>query len=203
MNTNIAAWCQFYWNHINPGAEKIYRKLSERVFSQVLCHEISACTWDPTLKIVTSPRGKSEMALLTEFEQLDWVKMLTQSGTSLANKQDVQNDCNVAFNFQDDFLVGTTHGNNTKSTLKETTAAASVTDVVEIQDDNNNVSVLTTKTTCDTQIDVNVGHRAASGSSPVVGPTTNSIQFEAAHGGLPDPANAGPTGGGAGGPDGK
>ena len=115
MYTNIAAWCNFYcyWNDINPGVEKFYRKLSERAFSQVLRHEISACTWDPTLKIVTSPKGQSEMASLAEFEQLELVKMLTQGGTSLANKQDVQNDPNVAFNFQDDFSVGRIHGNNT------------------------------------------------------------------------------------------
>ena len=37
MNTNIAAWwCHFYWNDIDPGAEKFYLKLSERAFSQVL-----------------------------------------------------------------------------------------------------------------------------------------------------------------------
>ena len=204
MNTNIAAWCHFCWNDINPGTEKIYHKLSEWAFSQVLRHEISACSWDPFVKTVTSPRGQSEMALLAEFEQLEWVKMLTQGGTNVANKQDVRNDPNVAFNFQDNFLVGTIHGNITKSTTKETTAAASATEVVEIQDDNdNNVIILTTKTTCDAQNDVNVGCWVASGSSPVVGPTADSIQFEAAHGGLPDPANAGPTGGGAGGPDGK
>ena len=121
----------------------------------------------------------------------------------MADKQDVRNDPNVAFNFQDDFSVGTIHGNITKSTTKETTAAALATEVVEIQDNKDDVSVLTTKTTCDAQNDVNVGCRVASVSSPVVRPTANSIRFEAAHGGLPDPANAGSTGGGAGGPDGK
>ena len=149
-NTNIAAWCHFYWNDINPGAEKIYRKLSERAFSQVLRHEISACSWDPSLKAVTSPRGQLEMASLAEFEQLEWVKMLTQGGTNAANKQDVRNDPTVAFNFQDDFSVGTIHGNITKSTTKETTTAASATEVVEIQDNDDDVSILTTKTTCDT-----------------------------------------------------
>jgi hypothetical protein len=90
-----------------------------------------------------------------------------------------------------------------KSTAKDTTAGALATEVVEIQDDDNNVSVLTTKTTCDTQNEVNVGRRVASGSIPVVGPTANSIQHKTALGGSPGPANAGPTGGGAGGPGGK
>jgi hypothetical protein len=55
MNVQIAAWCYFYWKDTNPGAEKFYRKLSDRAFSQVLLHEIGNCTWDPTLKAVTSP----------------------------------------------------------------------------------------------------------------------------------------------------
>jgi hypothetical protein len=44
MNVQIAAWCHFYWKDTNPGAEKIYRKLSDRAFSQVLLHEIADCT---------------------------------------------------------------------------------------------------------------------------------------------------------------
>ena len=55
MNVQIAAWCYFYWKDTNPGAEKFYRKLSDRAFSQVLLHEIGNCTWDPTLKALTSP----------------------------------------------------------------------------------------------------------------------------------------------------
>jgi len=123
--------------------------------------------------------------------------------TTVANRQDVRNNPNIAFNFQDDFSVGKIHGNTMNSTAKDTTARASATKVVEIQDNDDDVSVLTTKTTCDTQNDVNVGRQVASGSIPVVGPTADSIQHEAALGGSPGPTNAGPTGGGAGGPGGK
>jgi hypothetical protein len=55
MNVQITAWCYFYWKDTNPGAEKFYCKLLDRAFSQVLLHEIGDCTWDPTLKAVTSP----------------------------------------------------------------------------------------------------------------------------------------------------
>jgi hypothetical protein len=44
MKVQNAAWCHFYWRDTNPGAEKFYRKLSDRAFNQVLCHKISACT---------------------------------------------------------------------------------------------------------------------------------------------------------------
>jgi hypothetical protein len=204
MNAHIAAWCHFYWNDVNPGAEKFYCKLSERAFNQVLLHEISACTWDPILKAVTSPRGQSEMASTAEFEQLEWVKMLTQGGISKTTKKNTRNDPKVAFNFQDDFSVGTIHGNNASPSNKGTTAEISTNKLVEIQDDDDNdVSVLTTKTTSDAQNKVNVGCRVASGSNPIVGPTAGSTQTETAHGGSPDPAIAGPAGGGARGPGGK
>jgi hypothetical protein len=204
MNAHIAAWCHFYWNDVNPGMEKFYRKLSERAFNQVLLHEISACTWDPILKAVTSPRGQSEMASTAEFEQLEWVKMLTQGGISETTKKNMRNDPKVALNFQDDFSLGTIHGNNASPSNKGTTAEISTNEVVEIQDDNDdNVSVLTTKTTSDAQNEVNVGCQVASGSNPIVGPTAGSTQTETAHGGSPDPAIAGPAGGGTGGPGGK
>ncbi len=57
MNVQIAAWCHFYWKDTNPGAEKFYRKLSDRAFSQVLLHEIADCTWDAALKAVISPNS--------------------------------------------------------------------------------------------------------------------------------------------------
>ncbi len=78
MNIQIAAWCHFYWKDTNPGAEKFYHKLSDRAFSQVLLHEIGDCTWDSKLKAVTSPNAQSEMSAIAEFEQQDWVKLLTQ-----------------------------------------------------------------------------------------------------------------------------
>jgi hypothetical protein len=57
MNVQIAAWYHYYWKETNPGAEQFYRKLSDRAFNQVLCHEISECMWDAKLKVVTSPRA--------------------------------------------------------------------------------------------------------------------------------------------------
>jgi hypothetical protein len=55
MNVQIAVWCYFYWKDTNPEAEKFYRKLLDRAFSPVLLHKIGNCTWDSTLKAVTSP----------------------------------------------------------------------------------------------------------------------------------------------------
>ncbi len=80
MNVQIAAWCHFYWKDTNPGAEKFYRKLSDRAFSQVLLHKIVDCTWDAALKAVISPNSQLEMAATAEFKQQDWVKQLTQNG---------------------------------------------------------------------------------------------------------------------------
>ena len=71
--------------------------------------------------------------------------------------------------------------------------------VVEIQDNKDNVSVLTTKTGADSQPEVVVGSRAASGSNPVVGPTATATQTVTASGGSTDPTSAGPAGGDAGG----
>ena len=87
MNTQIAAWCHFYWKDVNPGADKFYHKLSERAFSQILRHKISACSWDPVINAVITPRGQSEMAPITEFEQLEWVRTLTQATNSTATKK--------------------------------------------------------------------------------------------------------------------
>jgi hypothetical protein len=67
MNVQIAAWCFFYWKETNPGADRFYRKLSDRVFNQVILHEIKECTWDPSLKVVTSPRSQTKMAAIADF----------------------------------------------------------------------------------------------------------------------------------------
>jgi hypothetical protein len=198
MKVQVAAWCHFYWRGTNPAAEKFYRKLSNRAFNQVLCHKISACTWDSATKVVTSPRAQTEMAAIAEFEQQDWVQQLTGGckATNRAAKQHVYP--NVAFPFDDDFSVGTIHGANA---AKQPTPTPS--EVVEIQDNEDNVSVLTTKTGADTQPEVVVGSRATSGSNPVVGPTATATQTKTASGGSSDPASAGPAGGAAGGPVGK
>ncbi len=202
MNTQIAAWCHFYWKDTNPGAEKFYRKLSERAFSQVLLHEISKCTWDPDLKVVVSPSRQGEMASIAKFEQQDWVKLLTQDGGTGASTTTC-NDPNEAFNFQDNFSVGMIHGTNARAVGRDTADATAKTDAVEVDDEDNNISVLTTKTTSEAQNKVNVGSRVASGSNPVVGPAAGSTQSGTPHGGLTDPHVAGSAGGDTGGPDGK
>ncbi len=113
-----------------------------------------------------------------------------------AAKQHV--DPNVAFPFDDDFSIGTIHGANA---TKQSTSAAS--EVVEIQDDEDNVSALTTKTRAENHLEVVVGSRATSGSNPVVGPTAAPTQTKTASGGSLDPASAGTAGRAAGGPVGK
>ncbi len=101
--------------------------------------------------------------------------------------------------FEDNFLVRTIHGTNAANQPTPTSSK-----VVEIQDNDDDVSVLSTKTGVDNQpIHAEIGCRVASGSNPVVGPTANSTQVKTAHGGLPDSATAGPADGGAGGPEGK
>ncbi len=142
------------------------------------------------------------MASIAKFEQQDWVKLLTQDGGTGASMT-TRNDPNLAFNFQDDFSVGTIHGTNARAVGRDTVDATAKTDVVEVDNEDNNVSVLTTKTTSEAQNKVNVGSRVASGSNPVVGPTASSTQSGTAHEGSTDPPVAGSAGGGAGGLDGK
>jgi hypothetical protein len=86
MNVQIAAWCHFYWKESNPGAKRFYWKLSERAFSQVLLHKIGGCTWDSSMKAVTSLSAQSEMLAIAEFEQQDWVKLLLKM-TALSNQR--------------------------------------------------------------------------------------------------------------------
>jgi hypothetical protein len=182
MNVQIAAWCLYYWKETNPGAERFYRKLSDRAFNQVLLHEISVCTWDPKLKAVTSPRAQMEMATIAEFKQQDWVKQLAQEpAVQQPAKQHM--DPNVAFPFQEDFSVGTIHGANAKTITPNTNK------VVEIQNNEDNVSILTTKTASETQSEVVVGSRVASCSNPVSGLTANSILPKATRVGSEDPTS--------------
>ncbi len=184
MNMQIAAWCHFYWKETNPGAKQFYRKLSDRAFNQVLCHVISACTWDPELKAVTSPRAQTEMAAIAEFEQQDWGQQLAQGSITQSTTRQQVNP-NVAFLFQDDFSVGTIHGANIKA------ATPNINKVDKIQDNNDDMSNLTTKTAGDTQSEVVVGSQVASSSNPINGPTADSTQPGAACGGSEDLTSAG------------
>ncbi len=124
------------------------------------------------------------------------MKLLAQDGNTKQLKK-VHVDPNVAFPFQDDFSVGSIHGGDAKP------AAPSAKEIVEIQDNKDNVSILMTKTPSGAQSDVVVGSQVASGSNPVSGPTANSTQPGAASKGLEDPASDGPASGAVGGPIGK
>ncbi len=103
----------------------------------------------------------------------------------------------MAFPFQDDFSIGAIHGANAKA------VTPNVNKVVEIQDDEDNVSILTTKTAGENQCKVIVGSRVASGSNPVSGPTANSTPPGAASRGSEDFPSAGPDSRADGGPAGK
>jgi hypothetical protein len=87
------------------------------------------------------------MAAIADFEQQDWVKQLVQDSVAQqATKKHM--DPNVAFPFQDDFSVGTIHSANNKAVTHNTNK------VVEIQDNEDKVSILRTKTAGDTQSEV-------------------------------------------------
>jgi hypothetical protein len=173
MNVQIAAWCHFYWKESNPGAERFYCKLLDRAFKQVILHEIGKCTWDSSLKAATSPSTQSEMSAIAEFEQQDWLKLLLQDSNAQQPTKAHINP-NVAFPFQNDFFLGTIHGANKKSGAPSEAAAPSATEIVETQDNDDNVSILSTKISSETQSNIVVGSRVASGSNPICSPTANS-----------------------------
>jgi hypothetical protein len=106
---------------------------------------------------------------------------------------------NVAFPFEDNFSIGTIHGANANAKQSSPTAN----EVVEIQDNEDKVSILTTKTIADNQSKVVVGSRVASGFNSVVSLTAKSTQTKTASGGSTDPASAGLAGRVARGPVGK
>jgi hypothetical protein len=198
MKVQIAAWCHFYWQDTNPGAERFYRKLSDRAFNQVLRHKISTCSWDVATKVVTSPRVQIENAAIAEFKQQDLVQQLTGGGKQTKEAAKPHVDPNVVFLFDDDFSIGTIHRANA---AKQPTPTAGA--VVDIQDNEDNVSVLMTKTGADNQPEVVVGSRASSGSNPTVGPTAAATPTKTISRGSSDPASAGPAGGAVRGPVGK
>jgi hypothetical protein len=132
MNVQIATWSHFYWWETSPGAERFYRKLLDRGFNLVLFHEMSKCTWDSSLKVVTLPSAQSEMYAIAESEKQDWVKYLAQDDQpQQAMRKHI--DPNVAFPFQDNFSVGTIHGTNVRPTNNPSPMSAS--EIAEIQND--------------------------------------------------------------------
>jgi hypothetical protein len=85
------------------------------------------------------------MSAIAEFKQQDWVKLLLQDNSTQQPKKAHVNP-NVAFPFQDNFSVGTIHGTNAKAPTPSAAAAPSMTEVVEIQDNRDDVSILSAKT---------------------------------------------------------
>jgi hypothetical protein len=129
---------------------------------------------------VTLPISKSELLEVIEFENQDWVKNLAQANTSPPKKHFV--NPNVAFPFRDDLSVGTIHGINAKAPSREQGVDES--DVIEIVVNDNDISVLTTKTQDELlalllqerlKRKSTIGCRAASRTNPLVsGPTANT-----------------------------
>ncbi len=103
----------------------------------------------------------------------------------------------MAFSFQDKFSIGTIHG----ATAKATTPSSL--DIVEIQDNEDNICILTTKIASRAQSEVVVGSWVASNSNPVSSRTADSTPPGAAGDGSEDPASTGSGGRAKGRPIGK
>jgi hypothetical protein len=139
-----------------------------------MLHKIRECEWDEKTRAVTLPTSCSELSGVIEFENQDWVKILAQAVNSAPTKKYI--DPNAVFPFQDKFSVGTIHGANMKSPSNDQGTETGT--VVEIVDNDNGVSILTSKTQ-----DLNerqrstsaISCRAASGvNSCASGPTANA-----------------------------
>ncbi len=81
--------------------------------------------------------------------------------------------------------------------------ALAAAEIVEVQDDDDNVSVLSSKTTSEAQTDVAVGNQIATRSNHSNGPAANSTQPRTASEGSKDPIGTDPASGAAGGAGGK
>jgi len=161
INVQVAAWCHFYWKDTNKGGERFFKKLSERAFNSHLIHEISDCTWDAKEQVVTSPRSLSEMSAVYEFESLDWVQNIVQTD-SHSKKKHV--DPMAAFNFEEEFSVGTIHGRNDAFSNRDKDGTNATT-VIKVVDDDDG-SVISSKT--QDGLAAAGGVRVASGSTPPV-----------------------------------
>ncbi len=139
---------------------------------------------------VTSPNAQLELSAVMEFDNQDWVKNIAQANQTNIKKKHV--DPNAVFPFQDDFLVGTIHGKNKAVQPKdqvEGTGANDASKVIEITKNNNDISVLTSKTQEvlsallaqeRSKSKCTVGTRVASGSnSPVSGLTITATPTRA------------------------
>jgi hypothetical protein len=145
-----------------------------------MLYEINKCKWDEKTRLVTSPNSQSELSAGIEFKSQDWVKNLAQANANPPKKQFA--DPNAAFSFQDDFSAGTIHGTNMKPPLKD--QGAEEAKVIEIINNDNNGSILMTKTQDELlalllqerrKSKSAIGRRAASGTNLLVSsPTANA-----------------------------
>jgi hypothetical protein len=178
INVQVAAWCHYYWRETNKGGERFFKKLAERAFNAHLNHKVSECVWDAATHAVASPRSLSEMSAVYKFESLDWVKDIVHAKHNPTKKHV---DPTAAFNFEEDFSVGTIHGKN--NAIHAATTGKGVTTAIELSDDDD-VSILMSKTQDDTDALVeqkqrrstcSAGDRVATGSRPpAIGPTANA-----------------------------
>ena len=80
------------------------------------------------------------MSAVYEFESLNWVKNIVKADHNPTKKHV---DPTAAFNFEEDFSVGTIHSKNDAVHVRTTNKEA--TEVIELTDDDN-VSILSSKT---------------------------------------------------------
>lgn len=100
------------------------------------------------------------MSAVYEFESLDWLKNIVQTDHNLKKKHV---DPTAAFDFEDDFSVGTIHGKNDDiHTRKVGIDTAAVIDVA----DDDEVSIISPKT--QDGLAAAAGSRVATGSTPPV-----------------------------------
>ncbi len=109
----------------------------------------------------------------------------------------------MAFPFQDDFSVGMIHRAKVTTPTQNMAKPTTTAEVLEVDDVDDDSSVLTTKTTSEKHTDSAVGRRVASGSNPTNGSTANPTQPRTVSGGSADPTGADPESGAAGEPGGK
>ncbi len=176
--------------------------MEERAFNAHLNHEVSECVWDAATQAVTSPRSLSEMSAVFEFESLDWVKDIVQAKHNSAKKHV---DPTAAFNFEDDFSVGTIHGKN--NVIHAATTGKGETTAIELSD-NNQVCIIKSTTPDDTNAhDAQEQHRrtrsagdrvATCSRPPAIGPIA-----EATHAGVTGLGPVTADGSTVGGPGGK
>ncbi len=96
---------------------------------------------------MTSPNVQLELSAVMEFKDQDWVKNIAQANQTNIKKKHV--DPNAVFPFQDDFSFGTILGKNKAVQPKdqvEGMGAIYATKVIEITKNNNDISMLTSKT---------------------------------------------------------